>query len=183
MHCPGCGQEQVSANTKFCSKCGFPLEIVAELLANGGHLPQLANLINNKSLFNRKNGVMFAVLWFFLFVFILTPITAVINLEEIVPVFAILGVFGSLLILIISLVYLPTSKKSFTAVRPVNPESIPAGLFNQPNRAALPPEQSIPASAYTAPQGSWRAPDTGELVTPGTVTEGTTKLLSKEEKL
>lgn len=181
MHCPGCGQEQVSANTKYCSRCGFPLDVVAELLANGGTLPQLANLINNKSLFNRKNGVMFAVLWFFLFTFLLTPISAVLELDEIVPVFAILGVFGSLLILIISLVYLPTSKKSFSSGRTVNLESMPVGLFNQPNRAALPPEQSIPASAYTAPQGNWRAPDTGELVTPGTVTEGTTKLLSKEE--
>jgi hypothetical protein len=181
MHCPGCGQEQVSANTKFCSRCGFPLDIVAELLANGGHLPQLANLINNKSLFNRKNGVMFAVLWFFLFTFLLTPISAVLNLDEIVPVFGILGVFGSILILITSLVYLPSAKRSFTGARTVDPASMPVGLFNQPNRAALPPEQSIPATAYTAPHGNWRAPDTGELVTPGTVTEGTTKLLSKEE--
>ena len=28
----------------------------------------------------------------------------------------------------------------------------------------------------------WKAPDTGELVSPGSVTEGTTKLLSKEEQ-
>jgi Uncharacterized conserved protein len=181
MHCPSCGQEQVSAHTKFCSRCGFPLDTVAELLANGGTLPQLASLVNNKSVFNRKNGVMFAVLWFFLFTFLLTPISAVLGLDEIVPVFGILGIFGSILILITSLVYLPSSKTQFAPGRTVDPESIPAGLYSQPNRQALPPEQFQPANVYTAPQGNWRAPDTGELVTPGTVTENTTKLLSKEE--
>lgn len=181
MHCPSCGQEQVSANTKFCSRCGFQLDLVAELLSNGGFLPQLAQLAGNKTFFNKKNGVMFAVLWFFTFIFILAGISAVLNLDEIVPIFGILGVFGSLLILIISLVYLPSSKPAFNIARTVNPASMPAGLFNRQDRPGLPPEQSIPATAYTAPQGNWRAPDTGELATPGTVTEGTTKLLSREE--
>jgi len=180
MHCPSCGQEQVSANTKFCSKCGFPLDIVAELLANGGFLPQLAQLAGNKTLFNKKNGVMFAVLWFFFFVLFLTPVWGILNVEELAAISAVTGVFGSILILIFSLAFLPSSKAA-AATRFVSPQNIPHGLYGNPQQQQLPPEQSIPASAYTAPQGSWRAPDTGELVTPGTVTEGTTKLLSKEE--
>ena len=43
MHCPRCGQQQISDQTKFCSRCGFQLGLVSELLMNGGFLPQLAD--------------------------------------------------------------------------------------------------------------------------------------------
>ena len=39
MYCPQCGQQQVSDVTRFCSRCGFPMESVAQLLASGGILP------------------------------------------------------------------------------------------------------------------------------------------------
>ncbi len=39
MFCPRCSQEQVSEETKFCSRCGFSLSLVAEVLTNGGFLP------------------------------------------------------------------------------------------------------------------------------------------------
>ncbi len=180
MHCPSCGQEQVSANTKFCSRCGFQLDLVAELLANGGFLPQLAQLAGKKSFFNKKNGVMFAVLWFFFFVMFLTPVWGILDVEELAAISAVTGIFGSILILIFSLAFLPSSKVA-AATRVVSPDSIPRGLYGKPQQQQLPPEQFQPANVYTAPAGNWRAPDTGELVTPGTVTEGTTKLLSKEE--
>jgi hypothetical protein len=31
MHCPRCGQQQISDQTKFCSRCGFQLGLVSEL--------------------------------------------------------------------------------------------------------------------------------------------------------
>ncbi len=40
MFCPRCGQEQISEETRFCSRCGFMLTIVSEVVANGGVLPQ-----------------------------------------------------------------------------------------------------------------------------------------------
>jgi hypothetical protein len=95
---------------------------------------------------------------------------------------AVTGVFGSLLILILSLVFLPSSKSPGSQMRYVNPADIPAGLYGNKQKNALPPQQTQPASVYSAPQGSWTAPDTGDLVTPGTITEGTTKLLSREEE-
>lgn len=181
MHCPSCGQEQVSANTKFCSRCGFQLDLVAELLANGGFLPQLAQLDAKKTLFNKKNGVMFAVLWFFFFVMFMTPVWGILDVEELAAISAVTGIFGSILILIFSLVFLPSSKAP-APTRFASPQNIPHGLYGRPEQQRqLPPEQFQPANVYNAPQGNWRAPDTGELVTPGTVTEGTTKLLSKEE--
>ena len=36
MFCPKCSQEQVSADLRFCSRCGFRLEAVGELLVNNG---------------------------------------------------------------------------------------------------------------------------------------------------
>ena len=34
MFCPQCGHRQVSDETRFCSRCGLPLNLVTELLAN-----------------------------------------------------------------------------------------------------------------------------------------------------
>ncbi|HEX8637447.1 MAG TPA: hypothetical protein VF692_05245, partial [Pyrinomonadaceae bacterium] len=61
MHCPRCGQQQVSPETKFCSRCGFPLGLVSDLIAHGGFLPQLAELHNDKTIFTRRNGVVLSV--------------------------------------------------------------------------------------------------------------------------
>jgi|SRR6185369_15516325 len=39
MFCPKCNQLQSSDEMRYCSRCGFPLETVAQLLANDGKLP------------------------------------------------------------------------------------------------------------------------------------------------
>src|ERR1044072_7485226 len=39
MFCPQCGQQQVAGVIRFCSRCGFPLDGVLQLLSNGGSLP------------------------------------------------------------------------------------------------------------------------------------------------
>ena len=39
MHCPKCGQQQISEEVRFCSRCGFLLEGVSRLMAEGGLLP------------------------------------------------------------------------------------------------------------------------------------------------
>jgi hypothetical protein len=53
-------------------------------------------------------------------------------------------------------------------------------LNKQKNKNALPPEQSIPTSAYVPPTaGKWR--DTSDLE-PSSVTENTTKLLEQNQK-
>jgi hypothetical protein len=38
MYCPRCGQQQVSDDMKFCSRCGLPLGGLSEWLASGGAL-------------------------------------------------------------------------------------------------------------------------------------------------
>ena len=35
MYCPRCGQQQISDEMRFCSRCGLPMSVLAEWLARG----------------------------------------------------------------------------------------------------------------------------------------------------
>lgn len=180
MHCPRCGQQQVSEQTKFCSRCGFQLGLVAELLAHGGFLPQLADLTQGKkAFFTRKNGVIFSILWFIFWVMMVPAFFGLANEDEAAGVSAVFGLFTTLMFVIASLAFLPRTQKFSLPPLEAHPA---AGLYGNPQMNALPPQQTQPASQYTAPSGNWRTPDTGELARPGSVTEGTTKLLQKDEQ-
>lgn len=176
MHCPGCGQRQISAETKFCSRCGLPLALVAEVLNHGGYLPQLAQMNKKRRILSRRNGLGFSLIWFLFFLLIMAPFWGIVGVDEMAGVSAIIGIFGGLIMLVSSLIFLQKETFSF------QPGAFPPGrhdLAGQHGYQALPPQQSVPASAYAAPQtGSWR--DTNDLVP--SVTEGTTKLLDKDER-
>lgn len=182
MHCPSCGQQQVSNETKFCSRCGMPLGVVSEVLAYGGYLPQLAELNQKKkSIFSRRNGLAFSLIWCLFFLFIMTPLTGMMIGGRIPGAFAVIGIFGGLIWMISSLIFL----KKDLAPLPFDPRAYPPtqGQFGpQANQgyAALPGQQSVPASVYAAPKtGSWR--DTNDLQ-PTSVVEGTTRLLNEDDR-
>ena len=184
MHCPRCGQQQISEQTKFCSRCGFQLGLVSELLENGGFLPQLAELHKHKStIFSRKNGVIFSVLWFIFFVMMVPAFFGIANEPEAAGVSAVFGIFSTMMLLILSLAVLKRAPKAHELAAHQMPAAPPAaGLYGNQQMGALPPQQSQPAASYMAPAGNWRAPDTGDLVRPGSVTESTTRLLKKDEE-
>ena len=185
MHCPRCGQQQASNEIKFCSRCGFQLHLVAELLNNNGHLPILDEITaKSPGLLTRRNGVVFSIFWFMFFVLLLTPFFGIMDADDFAGITAILGVFGGLMILIGSLILLKPHR-SVETLKAALPVSVPApGLYGNPEeRGALPPQREEPATTYAPPQaGGWRAPDTGEFARPGSVTESTTKLLRKDEE-
>ncbi len=181
MHCPRCGQQQISNETKFCSRCGFQLALVAELLNHGGFLPELEAVQKKKPFLNKKTGVVFSVAWFIFFTMFMTSVWGILNVDELAGLSAVTGVFGGLLILILSLVILPSSKvRTLLPMQEARMPAPPANLYGNPQQA-LPPQQQRPADEYASPQGGWHAPDTGELIERGSVTESTTKLLKKEE--
>ena len=62
MYCPQCGQQQVSIDLRFCSRCGFQLGGVTELLASGGELPGLDKRDNKKLRSPRAEGFARGVL-------------------------------------------------------------------------------------------------------------------------
>ena len=180
MHCPSCGQQQVSNDTKFCSRCGMPLGLVAEVVHNGGFLPQLAQLDDKKkTIFNKKNGVVFSIFWFIFFTMFATSFFGILGAPEaLIGICAITGVFGAMMLMIASLIFLKSSKPPI--VYPQHFQAPPPPNLYGGAQAALPPQQSIPASAYAQPRpaGSWR--DTNDL-SPASVTESTTRLLNEDE--
>lgn len=183
MYCPRCGQQQVSDQTKFCNRCGFLLGLIPELLANNGTFPQLAELYKqNQTWFTKKNGVIFSLMWFVFWVMMLPAFIAIAGGEEEAAVSAVFGLFTTILLIIFSLGFLKKSQKTINIAALEAHQMQASALHGQgTNQNALPPQQSQPAREYSAPQGSWRTPDTGEFAVPGSVTDSTTKLLSKDE--
>lgn len=183
MHCPRCGQQQISEDIKFCSRCGFPLVLVAQLIFHGGTLPQFEKLQKSgKNRLTRKNGLKFSLLWFLLMIFILIPLAAMANLnDDAVAVMAVLAFGVSLLGTVLSFLFLTNDSKSTSGEIERSYAVQNQYLSGNPNQTtALPPTSSEPVSEYAPPANAWKAPDTGELV-PRSVTEGTTKLLQKDE--
>ncbi len=180
MHCPACGQQQINNESKFCSRCGLPLSTVAEVVAHGGYLPQLAQLAemnHKKPFFSKRNGVVFGVMWFIFFTMFSTAVIGILNgPEEMMAMFAVTGVFGAMMIIIGSLVALPSSKPPVFIANAVPTKS--DQLNPASAQSALPPQQSQPVGYYSAGVGNWR--DTNDLE-PSSVTENTTRLLEKDE--
>ena len=182
MFCPRCSQEQVSEEIKFCSRCGFPLGLVSEILANGGFLPQLAEVYKSKKILTRRNGLIFTLFWFLIFAFILAPLFGIADIDELAAAAAVIGTMGGFVMLIASFTLLqkePKPSQMLNQQLPVNNMK----TFKGVGQNALPPQQTQPAQSYFPPANAWKAPNTGELTQPGSITEGTTKLLSKEDKL
>ena len=185
MYCPRCGEEQVSGNLRFCNRCGLPLGLVSEVLDNGGTLPNLEQAMQKKKFFTRRNGVFFSIFWFILFVPFGAAFWDILEVNDLSELSAVFGLFSSILILLFSLFFLgkPTKTSDISAISQ-NQQAMPQNLSGQQkNQNALPSQRMQPAQDYVSPQaGMWKAPDTGDLVSPGSVTENTTKLLSKEEQ-
>jgi hypothetical protein len=179
MHCPRCGQQQVSEDTRFCSRCGFPLGLVSEILAHGGVLPQLADLHKKKKKFwTRKNGMKVGLAWFLVLAFLITPIAGA-AIEEEALVIAAFGFITGLLMMIFSWMFLESEPKFSQFESPYQTANYLNGNAAQQN--ALPPQQSQPAQDFVSPAaGAWKAPNTSELA-PHSVTDSTTKLLQREE--
>ncbi len=157
----------------------MPLTIVAEVVAHGGFLPQLADLDKKKKpFFSKKNGVVIGTFWFIFFTMFCTSFFGILNApDELVGILAVTGVFGAMMIILGSLIFLPSSKPKVPFTMPM-PAPAP-GLYGPPqHNAALPPQRSQPVGEYHPGAGSWR--DTNDLQ-PTTVTESTTRLLNDDE--
>jgi hypothetical protein len=179
MHCPKCGQQQVSEETRFCSRCGFLLTGIAEVVANSGIVPTKKTGLFGSSGSKKRRGVMQGT-FVFLLTFLVVPLFAMISIAfKLEPFLPAIGVFlfgvGGILRIIYALMFEAGAADLNTFQQGVFPV---AGE----HRGALPPSQSTPASVYTSPAAkAWR--DTNDLqYQPGSVIDSTTKLLQKEEQ-
>ncbi len=183
MFCPQCGQERLSDATSFCSRCGFLLTGTTELLYTGGIIPGAG--VRSTTFFSpsaRTRG-MKQGLFIFLMTFLIVPIVAILTVAIHAPVWGVpiasIALFmGGLLRMAYALMFephVPTGEISEGNMN-AGPKTIPDRQTAQPGLSAGHP---IPASVYAPPQaGTWR--DTSDLE-PGSVTDGTTKLLEKNE--
>lgn len=160
----------------------MPLGLVSEVLAHGGFLPQLAELNKQKkSLLTRRNGMAFSLIWCLFFLFIMTPLWGILDIERLSAASAVIGIFGALIMFVSSLIFLKKEVPRFDMNMPVHPamQQNPFEMHAPGQQAALPPQQSIPASFYGAPKThGWR--ETNDLQP--SVTESTTRLLNEDEK-
>lgn len=181
MFCPTCGQQQISEETRYCSRCGFPLSGVTHLIVNNGDLPQALAPSGKKPDSPRRKGIKQG-LFIFLLTFLVVPIIAILtvaaNAEPYGVVIAVLLLaVGGLLRMAYAMLF--QSDVPYGASLDHGYGNAAQNLFDKKQAAgALPPSQSIPASSYVPPTaGNWR--DTNDL-TPDSVTDKTTQFLNKK---
>ena len=181
MFCPQCGQQQVNGVIRFCSRCGFPLDGVIQLLHNGGSLPMYRSPDEPVPVSPRKKGVKQGGL-LLLSGAVLVPILGIFAsysdsrfLEILTALAAIICFMGGPLRMLFAAVFEEGAPKPVRMYGPA-PMHAPQQFAPQAPHNALPPPP-------VRSQPSWRPrPNTAELVSPPSVTENTTRLLEKEDR-
>src|SRR2546422_6723311 len=175
MHCPQCGQEQISAEMRFCKACGFPLDRVRELLAAGNLSSTLDKEDRKPRESPRRKGVRQGVMLLFICI-VSVPLYGLIGkaVFALPPLFLIAGLMR-ILYAVIFQESAPRKKKQDGPLPYVAPITT-----DQPGTegsgSALPPSHSMPVPVFSA-----RRLDTAEMVSPPSVTEHTTKLLDESQ--
>jgi hypothetical protein len=168
MYCPNCGQQQISGEMRFCSRCGLGLSGLSDWLAGGKVQPAEQAAVPEPSP-RRKNMRRAAKLMFFSGV--LFPVFLVICLavDEGGPMFLPFFVF------FVSLVWMLYARLFSTDTPRVNyqaPQTTALGSMSA--RGSLPP-----ATTTSIPVGRPQV-RTNELAQPPSVTENTTRFFENE---
>ena len=191
MYCPQCGQQQASTEMRFCSRCGFPMIGVVELLASGGLLTGAQDAsIQQAGDSPRRMGVRQGVMMLFIGA-VLVPVLGILAgstpgnnlLELLLPLTAVICFAGGLMRILYATIFEQgaSSIKAHTAadVAPMPPIA-PPQLKAEARISALPPQREQPAASFFTPP---RRMDTAELVQPPSVTENTTRLLDEDKPI
>ena len=169
MYCPNCGQQQISEEMRFCSRCGLALSGLAEWLA-GGRLPLQRREESQPptALSPRRKGIRRAAkLMFFSGVLFFVCIVISIAADE-----------GAFMILPFLLFFISLGMMLYA--RLFSDKHAPAinqtsAFGSTPTRGALPPGVTMPM-----PGAGRQHVRTNELAQPPSVTENTTRLLDNE---
>jgi len=182
MFCPQCGQQQVAGVIRFCSRCGFPLDGVLQLLSNGGNLPVYHSPDEPVPVSPRRKGVKQGGL-LLLSGAVIVPILAMfasfsnfVLPQMLAALAAIICFVGGPLRMLYAGLFEEGAPKPVRMYGPA-PMHMPQQFAPHAQHNALPPPPVRPQ------QPAWRArPNTAELVNPPSVTENTTRLLEKEDR-
>ncbi len=185
MFCPHCGQQQLSNDVRFCSRCGFALVAVNELLAHGGTLPGRTIEANNSKRSARHEGARKGVLLFLIGIVLVPALLIIIGTGDpetfptlLIPLAAVICFLGGIMRLIYALLFeegLPRELKAPQEQLFATAEQIAFRASAQRAAQLPPPQQATPVADYLRPQVR-----TAEMVRPPSVTENTTTLFDKE---
>ena len=170
MYCPNCGQQQISNEMRFCSRCGLGLSELAEWLA-GGRLPvKPVEQPKVEALSPRRKGMRRAAKLMF-FSGVLFPIFMIfsIAIEEGGPMVI------PFLVFFVSAVMMLYARLFSDKTAPVNTRVAQTSTLAGSVPNYLPPANPLP----TPPIGRQRV-RTNDLAQPPSVTENTTRLLDNE---
>ena len=170
MYCPNCGQQQISDEMRFCSRCGLALSGLAEWLG-GSVLPAIRrDEAQAYALSPRRKGIRRAAKLMF-FSGVLFPVCLLLALTNHGEVMLI-----PILVFFVSLVMMLYARLFSEMTAPLNSKAVQtATLSSAPTRSSLPP-----ATNTSMPGAGRRRVRTNELAQPPSVTEQTTRLLDNE---
>jgi len=168
MYCPNCGQQQISDEMRFCSRCGLGLTGLVEWLA-GGRVQRVEQTSISEPSPRRKNMRRAAKLMFFSGVLFPVFLVICLAIDEGGPMFIPFFVF------FISLVWMLYARLFSSNTPRVNyqaPQTTSLGSMSA--RGSLPP-----ATNTSIPVGRPQV-RTNELAQPPSVTENTTRFFDNE---
>jgi hypothetical protein len=189
MFCPQCGQQQVTGVIRFCSRCGFPLDGVIQLLGNGGVLPVYRASDEPVPISPRRKGVKqggVLLLSGAVIVPILGMFASYSNssfVEILLALAAIICFIGGPLRMLYAAVFEEPAPNPFRAYGPPapTPTPMPSPMYAPQQFAPHGQNHALPPPPARSP-GSWRPrPTTAELANRPSVTENTTRLLEKDD--
>ena len=177
MFCPKCSQQQVSDETRFCSRCGFQLNVVKALLVNDS-LPQTQDAETQKidrSL--RKRDMTIGAFLMFLLALIVAALTVDMPSSHSARIIILMLAWVALTLLINikpMFQYFLRGDTSASTTGGFSSSKIVSKITSK-NKNALPEANSIPAEDLVA-----REVITAQMIKPASVTERTTNLLDKK---
>ncbi|MGC2237071.1 MAG: zinc ribbon domain-containing protein [Pyrinomonadaceae bacterium] len=174
MFCPKCSQQQISDETRFCSRCGFQLNIVKALLASDD-APQPAEIQKaDRSLRKRDMTIGAGVMFFFaLIAAAITVDMPPSHSSRIVLLFAAWLILTLLINIKPIIQYFLRADNSAPATDDFS-VSKTFSKFTSRGKNALPEARGIPAADLIMPNLN-----TAEMIQPPSVTENTTNLLER----
>jgi hypothetical protein len=182
MYCPKCSQPQVSEEVRFCSRCGFSLSAVRELVAAGGSTlvergveAQPGQLSHGQRGVRKGARMMLASVVLALFIALLSSMDDVFAVFLLLPFLCFVVGFGRVL----DGVFLADRRERRAKKAITQPPGIPlttAQINGDARRPELSAPWAAPVGSFTAQQG-----ETAKMAQPPSVAEGTTRLLLDDE--
>lgn len=173
MYCPQCSQPQVSEEMRFCSRCGFALSGVMELVATGGDSPKQPKKAKKKSAMQGARlgtWIILASVVYSLFVAFLTAVDDDFAVLFVVSVVAFLvGFFRILYAVFVQ------DRRERREIESQDSLGLPTQMGNNV-RKQLNQTSAAPVESFTRP-----IKKTAEVVQSPSVTENTTRFLNDEK--